>query len=207
MARSLSSWVPSDDKCSPELLLLLLRRLHDNGESTGFQALSQYHSFLQWFSTQFVSIFYSIGQDSRSGCPFLPLIQSVKLSSARHILLWGLPKETVTSLVGGTVSCAAQAMSSRASVCPLWACHSDEASQLPGSGWVKQHLSSKRTTIVLRGGWQQPPPPPLPIPPLDSAPLSEQQERLRRISGAKLDPSPEDEEALVTSLLTRVDQK
>lgn len=165
MARSLSSWVPSDDKCSPELLLLLLRRLHDNGESTGFQALSQYHSFLQWFSTQFVSIFYSIGQDSRSGCPFLPLIQSVKLSSARHILLWGLPKETVPSLVGGTVSCAAQAVSSRASVCPLWACHSDEASQLPGSGWVKQHLSSKRTTIVLRGGWQQPPPPPLPIPP------------------------------------------
>lgn len=69
-------WVPSDDKCSSELLL---RRLHDNGQSTGFKALSQYYSSLQWFSAQFVSIFYSIGQDSRSGHPPLPLIHSVKL--------------------------------------------------------------------------------------------------------------------------------
>ena len=33
MAWSLSPWVSSDDKCSSELLL---RRLHDNGQSTGF---------------------------------------------------------------------------------------------------------------------------------------------------------------------------
>lgn len=76
MAWSLSPRVPSDDKCSSELLL---RRRHDNGQSKGFQALSQYHSSLQWFSTQFVSIFYSIGQDSRSGCPSLHLIHGVKL--------------------------------------------------------------------------------------------------------------------------------
>lgn len=44
MAWSLSPRVPSDDKCSSELLL---RRHHDNGQSTGFQALSQYHSSLQ----------------------------------------------------------------------------------------------------------------------------------------------------------------
>ena len=43
MAWSLSPSVPSDDKCSSELLR---RRLHDNGQSTGFQALSQYHSSL-----------------------------------------------------------------------------------------------------------------------------------------------------------------
>lgn len=75
MAWTLSPSVPSDDKCSPELLL---RWCHDNGQTAGFQALSQFHSSLQWFSTQFVSIFYTIGKDSRSGSPYNPLIHPTK---------------------------------------------------------------------------------------------------------------------------------
>lgn len=47
--------------------------------------------------------------------------------------------------------------------------------------------------------------PPSPAPSVGSAPLPplpEQQEKLGRISGSKLDPGPEDEETLVTSLPT-----
>lgn len=55
-----------------------------------------------------------------------------------------------------------------------------------------------------------PPPPPTTHPPSPAAsvgsaplpPLPEQQEKLGRISGSKLDPGPEDEETLVTSLPT-----
>lgn len=61
---------------------------------------------------------------------------------------------------------------------------------------------------------QQNPPPPSPPPPTTHTHTTstatrhtEQQERLGRISGAKFDTSPEDEETLVTSVSTLTEQK
>lgn len=163
MAWSLSPRVPSDDKCSSELLL---RRLHDNGQSTGFQALSQYHTSLQWFRTQFVSIFYSIGQDSRSGCPSLLLIHGVKLFLLQTYITVGVAqRDSPFARWGkgvGVSSCAVGAVWCRASVCPLWACHSAEPSQLPGSGRVKQHLSSREVPLYEGEGCDRQHPPPCP---------------------------------------------
>lgn len=94
--------VPSDDKCNSELQQ---RRLRDNSPSPAFQALSQYHSSLKWFSIQFVSIFQSRGQDSRSGCPPLLLIQGVPQTNIYY--RGGCPKRPFLPLSGGRVaSCA-----------------------------------------------------------------------------------------------------
>lgn len=72
---------------------LLLMRLHDNGWCPGFQELSQSHSPPWWFSTWFVSIFYPVGQDNTSGCPFT-LNSRVLSFPLMDFLCWG-----------GSVSC------------------------------------------------------------------------------------------------------
>lgn len=134
---------PTDDKCNPEPQLL--RQLQDNGQSAGSQAVSHYYSLL-WSSTQFVSIFYSIGQDSTSGYPLLPSIHSRSPNRHIYILHWGVPNETVPSQ---KMSCVVQAVRSAASVCSLQACHSAQPSPLPGSAQVKQHLSSREAPLYF----------------------------------------------------------
>lgn len=73
----------------------------------------------------------------------IPLIHSVKL----------FLRQTYITVGGGDGgggrggACAVAAEWCGASVCPLWACHSAGPSQLPGSGWVKQHLSSGETPL------------------------------------------------------------
>lgn len=95
---------------------------------------------------------------------------SLGFSSARHILQWGgCPKRQFLPLfwIGGGDTILA--VWRRASECPVWGCHSSEPSQLPGSGQVKQHLSSREALLYLGGGdaTELPPththtPPPLP---------------------------------------------